>query len=47
MQNTQEERSSDHDGQRTEQQQRRNPRLVFNDPDRFFNDLLMEQREQA
>lgn len=23
-----------------------NPRLVFNDPESFFNDLLMEQQEQ-
>ena len=26
---------------------RRNPRLVFNDPDKFFTDLLMEQQEQS
>lgn len=24
-----------------------NPRLVFNDPDRFFLDLIMEQSEQG
>lgn len=23
-----------------------NPRIVFNDPDSFFKDLLMEQQEQ-
>ena len=32
---------------RDEQQPRRNPRLVYSDPDRFFNDLLMEQQEQG
>lgn len=26
---------------------RQNPRLVYNDPDRFFRDLLMEQQEQS
>lgn len=30
-----------------QQQPRRNPRLVFNDPYRFFRDLLMEQQEQS
>ncbi len=29
-----------------EQIRRHNPRLVFNDPDKFFFDLLMEQNEQ-
>lgn len=29
-----------------EQQSRLNPRLVFNDPDAFFRDLVMEQQEQ-
>ncbi len=29
------------------QRPRRNPRLVYSDPDRFFNDLLMEQQEQG
>ncbi len=29
------------------QEPRRNPRLVFSDPDRFFRDLLMEQQEQS
>ena len=39
----------DHDREtRSEKQRpRRNPRLVFTDPDRFFNDLLMEQQEQS
>lgn len=32
--------------QRPADNNRRNPRLVFNDPDRFFRDLLMEQQEQ-
>ncbi len=26
---------------------RQNPRLVYNDPDTFFHDLLMEQQEQS
>ena len=26
---------------------RRNPRLVYADPDKFFHDLLMEQQEQS
>ena len=30
-----------------EQRPQQNPRLVFNDPDRFFRDLLMEQNEQG
>ena len=29
-----------------EQTRQLNPRLVFNDPDAFFADLLMEQNEQ-
>lgn len=31
----------------TDQQKQINPRLVFNDPDLFFQDLLMEQQEQS
>lgn len=31
----------------TQQKPRRNPRLVFGDPDKFFHDLLMEQQEQS
>ena len=31
---------------RQQEQPRLNPRLVFNDPDAFFRDLVMEQQEQ-
>jgi len=36
-----------HDRLADRQQLRRNPRLVYSDPDRFFRDLLMEQQEQG
>jgi hypothetical protein len=42
------EKSNNHDNEQSDNYtSRRNPRLVYGDPDRFFNDLLMEQQEQS
>lgn len=42
-----EDRHDDPKREDPKQTPRRNPRLVYGDPDKFFRDLLMEQQEQS
>lgn len=41
-----EEEKKDPEKERKPDQRKRNPRIVLNDPEKFFSDLLMEQQEQ-
>ena len=47
MKDTREPAADEQQEEAKEQRRQMNPRLVFNDPDAFFSDLLLEQQEQG